>query len=198
MKILYIDSTVREMSRTAEIARFLLERLLLEDPDGGITPVKLNDIDLPRVDEDFLRERDKACSSHDFAADIFDNAKLFAAADIIVIAAPYWDLSFPAVLKRYFEQINVVGLTFAYTDEGIPVSLCRAKKLYYVTSAGGMIYDDAFGFGYIKALAENFYGIKDCICFKAEGLDIVGADICGIMDRTKREITSLICDKTER
>ena len=30
--------------------------------------------------------------------------------------------------------------------------------------------------GYIRALAENFYGIEDCIMFKAVGLDIDGAD----------------------
>ena len=28
---------------------------------------------------------------------------------MIVIAAPYWDLSFPAVLKAYFEQINPIA-----------------------------------------------------------------------------------------
>ena len=37
---------------------------------------------------------------------------------VIVIAAPYWDLSFPAVLKTYLEQINVLGVTFDYSDDG--------------------------------------------------------------------------------
>ena len=61
---------------------------------------------------------------------MFELARQFAAADQIVIAAPYWDLSFPAALKQYFEQINVLGITFAYTPEGVPKGLCRARKLY--------------------------------------------------------------------
>ena len=38
---------------------------------------------------------------------------------------------------EYFEQINVLGITFVYTPEGYPKGLCRAKALYYVTTAGG-------------------------------------------------------------
>ena len=41
---------------------------------------------------------------------MFDLAKQFAEADEVIIAAPFWDLSFPAALKQYFEQINVLGI----------------------------------------------------------------------------------------
>ena len=80
------------------------------------------------------------------------------------------------MLKQYFEQINAIGITFKYTEEGYPIGLCKAKKLYYVTTAGGMFFPEEYGFGYIRALAENFYGIKECIMFKSVGLDIDGAD----------------------
>ena len=53
--------------------------------------------------------------------------KQFAAADVIVIAAPYWDLMFPAVLKTYLENITVTGITFCYSDQGRPQSMCKAK-----------------------------------------------------------------------
>ena len=42
---------------------------------------------------------------------MFDLARQFARAEIIVMAAPYWDLSFQAALKQYLEQVNVVGIT---------------------------------------------------------------------------------------
>ena len=43
-------------------------------------------------------------------------AKDFAEADVIVVAAPYWDLSFPSILKVFFEHINVLKLVFDYSD----------------------------------------------------------------------------------
>ena len=108
---------------------------------------------------------------------MFSLGRDFASADTIVIAAPYYDLSFPAMLKQYFEQINVLGLTFTYSEAGVPTGLCKAKKLYYITTAGGPILSDDYGFGYVKALANIFYGIRDVYQIKAEGLDIVGADV---------------------
>ena len=111
MKILYIDATVRSNSRTAILAEHLLKNL-----SGEISRVKLCDKSFPVADEAFLAMRDKACAIRDFSDDTFSLAKQFAAADVIVIAAPFWDLSFPSALKQYFEQINVVGLTFATAD----------------------------------------------------------------------------------
>ena len=77
-----------------------------------------------------------------------------------MIAAPFWDLSFPASLRQYLEQVNVPGITFRYTEEGIPVSLCRARRLYYVTTAGGYYFPEEYGYGYVKALAENLQKLR--------------------------------------
>ena len=103
------------------------------------------------------------------------------------MGAPYWDLSFPSALKQYFEQINVLGITFAYRND-MPYGLCKAQKLYYITTAGGPVYSDDFGFGYVRALAQIFYGIQDVKCFKAENLDILGADPEKIVRRTMAEM----------
>ena len=108
-----------------------------------------------------------------------------------MIAAPYWDLSFPAALKQYFEQINVVGITFKYTEDGIPVGLCKARRLYYVTTAGGSYVPEEFGFGYIKALSQGFYGIQEVRKIEAAGLDLVGADVSAIMRAAESTIDSI-------
>ena len=178
--ILYINACVRRESRTKKLADQLLEKLtgsVTEAKQGGpVTELKLEDIDFPKVDQSFLNKRDRLIAEGRFDADEFRLARQFAEADGIVIAAPFWDLSFPAALKAYFEQINVLGVTFVYTPEGVPKGLCKAKKLYYVTTAGGTFFPEEFGFGYVKALAQNFYGIQDVELIKAVGLDIDTAD----------------------
>ena len=170
-EILYINACVREQSRTKRLADCLLAKL-----DGNVEEVRLTDVSFPVADEAFLKKRDRLIAGGELHDPLFALARQFAEADQIVIAAPYWDLSFPAALKQYFEQINVTGITFMYTAEGYPKGLCRADKLYYITTAGGMYVPEEFGFGYICALARNFYGIEDVEMIRAVGLDIDGAD----------------------
>lgn len=181
--ILLINACVRKQSRTVRLARRLLSGL-----DGEAQELRLHEIAFPVADEAFLEKRDRLIAASDFVDPLFDLARQFAAADEIVVAAPYWDLSFPAALKQYFEQVNVVGLTFRYTPEGIPQGLCRAKRLFYVTTAGGSILSDGLGYGYVEALAKGFYQIPDVRYIKAEGLDIEGADVDAILRAAEAEI----------
>ena len=113
-------------------------------------------------------------------------ARQFADADCIVIAAPYWDFGFPALLKIFLERVTVAGITFFY-DGGRPKGLCKAEKLFYVTTAGGPILKD-FGFPYVQTLAKTLYGIGETICISAENLDMDGADVAGALEKAKKEI----------
>ncbi len=168
---LFINACVRKDSRT----KWLAERLLagLNEP---VERLDLGGMTFPVVDEAYLLRRDRLIAAQRFDDPLFAPAAQFAAADSIVIAAPFWDLSFPAILKQYFEQINVIGVTFRYTPQGVPEGLCRAGRLTYVTTAGGEFVPEDYGFGYVKALAQTFYGIPDVRLIKAVGLDLVGAD----------------------
>ena len=187
-KILYINACVRENSRTKRLADYLISRL-----NGETEEIRLEEVRFGISDECFISERDRLLSAGEYDHPMFDLARSFAAADLIVIAAPFWDLSFPAALKQYFEQINAIGITFRYTESGEPLGLCKADKLYYVTTAGGPIYSDAFGYGYVKALAQTFYGIPDTEMISAEGLDLIGADPEAILEDTMLSIR----DRTE-
>ena len=181
--ILFINACVRGESRTKKLAEKLLEKL-----NRPVEEVRLEEINFPIVDEDFLNMRDRLISEGSLDSPVFDLARQFSEAETIVIAAPYWDLSFPAVLKQYFEQVNVVGITFRYTEEGIPEGLCKADRIFYVSTAGGIYVPTEFGFGYVKALAQSFYGIEDVELIKAVGLDTDGADAEGIMEEAIREM----------
>ncbi len=174
-KILFINTCVRKNSRTSKLARYILEKL-----DGEVTEVRPDLTGFDPLDEASLARRDKLLEAKDFSASEFAAAREFAKADIILIAAPYWDLTFPSLLKIYLENVTVCGVTFYYTENGVPKGLCRAKKLYYVTTSGGEIVHN-FGFEYVDALAKEFYGIGETRFISAEGLDIIGADEGGIL-----------------
>ena len=74
--------------------------------------------------------------------------------------------------------------------DGSYEKLCKAKKLYYVMTAGGPIYEPNMGYEYVKTLVSEFYGIKDITLFTAEMLDVDGMDIAGIMEEAKAKINS--------
>ena len=181
--ILFINACVRPQSRTKRLADYLLSKL-----GSDIKEVNLEKENLMPLNNATLEHRSKQASTGNFNDPVFNLAKDFAAAEKIVIAAPYWDLSFPALLKCYIEHINIIGLTFAYGNDGKPYGLCKANELIYVTTSGGTILNDTAGFGYIKSLAQNFYGIKNISCIKAENLDIDGADVKSILDTAQKEI----------
>ena len=181
-RILYIDATARENSRTKILADHLLSKL-----DGKITHITLCRENIIPLFGDTLKWRSECAKNKDFSDKYFRHAKQFAEADLIVMAAPYWDSSFPAVLKKYIEAVSVYNLTFRYSAEGNPVGLCKAKTLYYVTTAGGYVCD-TYGYGYISELAKTMFGIKETMLFKAEGLDITGADTVAIIESAIRKI----------
>ena len=185
-KILFVNACIRRNSRTRFLAEQVIRRL-----NGTVVEANPVTATKPITSEKFIIKRTEATGKMDFTDPVYTPARQFAEADIIVIAAPYWDLSFPAILKAYFEQVNVLGLTFEYTDEGIPRGLCKAKKLIYVTTAGGSIISDEYGYGYVKALAQNYYGIQDVRKIEALGLDIYGADVDAIMTSAADQLQSM-------
>lgn len=182
-RILFINACIRPHSRTFLLAREVLKRL-----DGEVEEVKLCNENMQALDWEQLQERDRLVMQKNFTAPLFKYANQFIRADDILIAAPCWDLSFPSILRVYLEHITITGLTFQYSPEGIPAGLCKANRLIYVTTSGGRFENQSHGFDYIKDLAESFYGIPNVLCFKAENLDITGADVEGILQNTIKDI----------
>lgn len=103
-KVLYINACARSESRTDRIARALLERL------GGLQEeVKLAEMDLQPLSEERLNRRTWLIEEADYTDAMFDLARQFQQADEIVIAAPYWDLSFPETELICAEMLAVEG-----------------------------------------------------------------------------------------
>ena len=178
---LYINCCVREKSRTDRLARAVLQKLC-----GNFTEIKLYEENLKPLDRGTLNKRTALIEQGDYSDPMFDYAKQFATADNIVIAAPYWDLSFPATLKIYLENIYITGIVSAYNENGLPVGLCKANELYYVTTAGGP-YDPTYSYGYIESLAKKFFGIPETHLIEVEMLDIEGYDAEEILKREMKK-----------
>ncbi len=187
MNILFINACPRKNSNTKLLAKYLLNKL-----NENVQERDLNKTAIFPLTEEMVEQRTNLISKNDFSHPLFTLAKEFAAADKIVIASPLWDLSFPSLLKIYLEHINAIGVTFAYQADGKPYGLCKAQKLYYITTAGGPIFNDVYGYGYVKALAQQFYGIANIYCIKAENLDVNGADVQNILRQAKRDIDALL------
>lgn len=182
-KILFVNACVREESRTLRLVRHLLSKL-----DGDVVEVNLATEKIPVIDSwVVLENRSSLLKSGETGAPELKWARQFAAADTIVVAAPYWDLAFPAMVKVYMERVTVTGLTFRYSEKGLPVGLCKARRLIYVMTAGGPVRLN-FGYDYLDALCRGFFGIRETMLFKAENLDIVGNDVEKIMASAFAEI----------
>ena len=180
--ILYINCCVRENSRTDRLARAVLGKL-----GGEYEELYLPDENLQPLSRELLDRRTALIENGDYSDDIFRYAKQFAAADKIVVSAPFWDFSFPSVLKVYIENIYAVGIVSRYTPEGVPYGLCRADELIYVTTAGGPYVPD-YSFCYIKELCETCFGIPRITLVKAEMLDVDGFDAERIIEDKINEI----------
>ena len=182
--ILFINGCVREHSRTLELAQAVLARETDRIEEVTLYPGGPEGLDARK-----LSLRDELLAKGEYGHPMFDLARQFALADAIVLAAPYWDLAFPARVRAYLEEVTVSGVTFRYGENGIPQGLCKARRLVYVTTAGGPIFQN-YGYKYVKALAQGFYGIPEVTMVKAEGLDIFGADPEAIMAAAIAEISA--------
>jgi FMN-dependent NADH-azoreductase len=181
-KLLFVNSCVnRSTSKTYRIGRELVALLEKKD-DFEVSELILEEEKIQALTSETLNKRFELSMKKDFSNEVFRYALRFKEADCIVIAAPYWDFGFPAMLKAYIEAISIPGIMYRYGESG-PTGLCRAEELYYVTTRGGHI-DDENDLGYTTMTAlGKLYGIKDVKCISLSGLDIPADDIESVINK---------------
>ena len=168
--LLYVDCCIRrEASRTRKMAEAFLGNL----PDGWtVETVTLMDEPLLPLQEGWFWQREELLKAGDFHHRRFDYAWQFQKADAILIAAPFYDLSIPALLKVYIENVSVDGITFLCDAQGLRGN-CRARSMTFLTSRGGF-YDgspDEMGSRYMEAMCR-FFGTGVYRCVAADGVDM--------------------------
>lgn len=128
-------------------------------------------MNLQPVTAPVLQRKEALCDAQRWDDPLLRPAYAFARADAVLIGAPYWDLSFPAALKIWVENIYVRNLTFRYTPEGEPVGLAQGKQAVYITTAGSPVGENDWGAGYMRAVLTTL-GIPEFRSIRAEGIDI--------------------------
>ena len=146
--LVVIDACVRQSdSRTLRIAEPIIEAL---SKRYKVIRYDLPEMDIVPLNPVLLAERGLGA----IPSWAKEAATAIAKADRILIAAPFWDMSFPAVLKCFFEQTSLFDITF--TDNGKTcVGLCKAPKVLYITTRGMDIPTGSFldqGSPYLRAL----------------------------------------------
>ncbi len=191
-KVLYIKANAKPegQSRSFAVSDAFIEEYKKNNPNDEITT-----LDLYKEEIDFLSGEDIADvfgpkTEESKNHPILKYAYQFLEADKYVVAAPFWNLGLPAILKAYIDYICVTGITFKYTENG-PVGLCTDKKAIHIVARGGHYLEGpATGFEmgdrYLRVLF-GFLGIVDFETVPVEGVDVVGADVEAIVAKaTKR------------
>lgn len=164
-KLIVIDSCMRPESRTRIILEAAKEVL---SKRYEVEIIDVNALNLPPVTPEVLLQR----SSGVVPEQTVEIARRIAAADRLLVASPFWDMSFPAVLKAFFENMSLFGVTF--TDNGKTCTgLCRCRKVMYITTRGMNIHTGEVrdqGTSYLKALS-SLWGLGEVITIAAENLD---------------------------
>ena len=174
MKLLFVDCCISQRgadSRTRALAEAFLEAFQEAHLDTEVETVLPEELlALNPFDAEMLDERDALASVGAFDAPVFAYARQFRDADAVVVAAPYWDMSYPAALKVYIEHISAVGLTYHYEMDGCHGD-CKAQRLIYLTSGGDFEHEDSVGVMHWRQLC-GLFGIPRFDYVFAGGLDI--------------------------
>lgn len=179
--LLWIDATMRkeEESRSFQMGQAYVDAFLQQRPeiqlnhrvlreDTSLVPMRYEEV-LAR--ETVPQEENSPLTRY---------AKEFAAVDFVVISAPYWDLTFPAVLKCYLEWVCCLGVTFRYGPQG-PISLCAMQQLTYLTAGGGNVAAFDLGTEYLRGLGQLLFGNPRFSSCSAQRLDVEGTDVEQVM-----------------
>lgn len=174
MKLLFVDCCISQRgpdSRTRALADAFLKAFRAAHPEAEIETVPPETLlALKPFDPDMLDDRDALAGVGAWDAPVFELARQFRGADRIVVAAPFWDLSFPAALRTYIEYISANGLTYHYEADGCHGD-CRAERLVYLTSGGDFEREDSVGVLHWRQLAAMF-GVGQFDYVFAGGLDV--------------------------
>jgi len=151
-KLLYItvNSKPEELSASKTVGRALTNRFLEKYADFELEELDLYKCHIPRLEYQYFEKRNCMLKEDDFnklnekeKEEVHKMVKLadqFKEADLHVIAAPMWSLSFPSPLKEYIDCIVMEGKTIHMENDTVEGLLTdKQRGMIYIQSSGGTI-----------------------------------------------------------
>ena len=152
-KLLYIsvNSKPENLSSSKMVARKFINKFLERNGDFKVEEVDLYKEHIPRLEYQYFKDRNCVITEDDAKKlpekdqkeirKIRDLCDQFISAQMYVIAAPMWSLSFPAPLKEYIDCIVQEEKTISFEKGKKPKGLLDDKEraVVYIQSSGGNI-----------------------------------------------------------
>lgn len=151
-KLLYItvNSKPENMSASKTVGRLFINRFLELHEEFQVEELDLYETKLPRLQYQYFEKRNCLVEKESFDKlnkkgqdEVHQIVKLinqFKEADMYVIAAPMWSLSFPAPLKEYIDCIIADGKTIKISEDKIEGLLNdKSRGMVYIQSSGGPV-----------------------------------------------------------
>lgn len=195
MKILVIDSCIRkEQSRTKKLLDYVCGLIKEKSPDIELEVLDIMQENLQYLNTESLAERDGLIAEGRYDHPRFRYAHQFAGADAIIVAAPFWDMGIPALLKTYIENVSVDGITFGCNEQGL-FGRSKAEWMLYLTTRGADYSNSSWvqDVPYIKALSE-FLGVDEFHCAAADKLDL-GIEVGPVLKKACDEAEAYLAEK---
>ena len=152
-KLLYIsvNSKPENLSSSKMVARKFINKFLERNGDFKVEEVDLYKEHIPRLEYQYFKDRNCVISEEEAKKlpekdqkeirKIRDLCDQFISAQMYVIAAPMWSLSFPAPLKEYIDCIVQEEKTISFEKGKKPKGLLddKDRAVVYIQSSGGNI-----------------------------------------------------------
>lgn len=152
-KMLYITANSKpvELSSSKVVGRRLVNNIISKIPDIYLEEVDLYNEHIPQLKYQYFESRNKIINQDarnklpvEEQQEVNQIAKLcdqFISADIYVLAAPMWSLSFPAPVKEYLDCVIQSGKAISFDGDNKPHGILgdRTRWFIYVQSSGANI-----------------------------------------------------------
>lgn len=202
-KLLYITANPKglEKSKGLQIGEAFLQSFQQERPEVETKKIDLFELDMAQMDTDLVFARGKL-AGYGYTIDQLSESertkilKMHALADefvqydYYVFVSPMWNLSSPAVLKAFLDNLFISGKTFEHTPNG-PRGLLHGKTAIHIQTRGGQytgtpMQELESGDRYLR-IALNFLGISLMDTVIAEGLDLYPQKVPEIVANAKEK-----------
>lgn len=210
-KLLYItvNSKPENLSSSKTVGRTFVNRFIEKYPEFTVEELDLYKEHVPRLEYEYFESRNcivskdaasKLTEKQQKEVQIINNlCKQFIQADVYVIAAPMWSISFPAPLKEYIDCIVQEHMTISFPEKGgKPKGLLNDKEraLVYIQSSGGeitWIMRPIFnrGLNYIEDIMK-FMGINKFETLLVDGTGYTEEERLAAIKKAEEKIDAII------